>query len=395
MLRRVWYKLISMLHYLLLFKAPISAGSAPARLKLVCSYTFSHLQTVRCEEPGCTAVLHQPYGHVVCRSHSGCAVRIDDLIVWHPDGCEVCFALYERVQDESADQASRNDALGSLRAWVAGYGRNVPSGKPYVLDENIRNLLYPGAQISAAVPPEVAAPVIEQIRVETQPPQDENLYVEVSEEVAAINLDLEPMNTEQDQEVGREVSEVVGAGSLFDSPSSTASSFQGFQKSSYLEDRAQSAVLKLKKSRKAKGYKSATSRKATPFPPVKPRDTSPVASKFKATPSAKGASSRAAKASPPRQPAFDPEEFAGILLQKFTSEVDAKLNKLRRGCRARRLIEESYYISGNRLDLIFTDVPAIVKSKVCEFIGTSDHCTIELDISVNPYIPNATIGKTV
>ena len=60
-----------------------------------------------------------------------------------------------------------------------------------------------------------------------------------------------------------------------------------------------------------------------------------------------------------------------------------------------QLIEEPTHISGNRLDLIFTDVPAIVKSKVCEYIGTSDHCAIEMDISVNQYIPNATVSKTV
>ena len=60
-----------------------------------------------------------------------------------------------------------------------------------------------------------------------------------------------------------------------------------------------------------------------------------------------------------------------------------------------QLIDEPTHISDNRLDLVFTDVPAIVKTRVCGYIGTSDHCPIEMDISVNQHIPNATIEKTV
>ena len=60
-----------------------------------------------------------------------------------------------------------------------------------------------------------------------------------------------------------------------------------------------------------------------------------------------------------------------------------------------QLISEPTHINGNRLDLVFTDVPTIVNAKVCDFIGTSDHCAIEMSISVNQYIPNATIEKLV
>ena len=60
-----------------------------------------------------------------------------------------------------------------------------------------------------------------------------------------------------------------------------------------------------------------------------------------------------------------------------------------------QLISESTHKNGNRLDLVFTDVPAIVNAKVCEFIGTSDHCAIEMNISVNQYVPNSTIEKKV
>lgn len=87
--------------YLLEHKAPISAGFTSACLQIsILIYSLS-IQMVRCQESGCTAVLHQPCGHVVCRSHSGCAVRVGDLIVWHPDGCEVCYALFEQFQDKS------------------------------------------------------------------------------------------------------------------------------------------------------------------------------------------------------------------------------------------------------------------------------------------------------
>ena len=60
-----------------------------------------------------------------------------------------------------------------------------------------------------------------------------------------------------------------------------------------------------------------------------------------------------------------------------------------------QLIQEPTHISGNRLDLVFTDAPAIVETKVCEYLGTSDHCSIRMDIAVNQYIPNATIEKRV
>ncbi|XP_064095195.1 uncharacterized protein LOC135207395 [Macrobrachium nipponense] len=43
------------------------------------------------------------------------------------------------------------------------------------------------------------------------------------------------------------------------------------------------------------------------------------------------------------------------------------------------------------------NVTAVVKSKVCEYdiVGTSDHCAIEMVISVNQYIPKSTTGKMV
>ena len=60
-----------------------------------------------------------------------------------------------------------------------------------------------------------------------------------------------------------------------------------------------------------------------------------------------------------------------------------------------QLIQEPTHNSGNILDLVFTDAAALVKASVCENLGTSDHCSIRIDISVNQYIPNATIEKRV
>ncbi|XP_066955441.1 uncharacterized protein [Macrobrachium rosenbergii] len=122
------------------------------------------LQIVRCQETGCTAVLQQPCGHEVCHSHSACAVQVGDLVVWHPDGCEICYALYKLVTDVSSSRAIRASSLSTLKTWVGGFGRNVASGRPYVLSEEICNLLYPNAWISAAVPKDVAAPLIAWIR---------------------------------------------------------------------------------------------------------------------------------------------------------------------------------------------------------------------------------------
>ena len=60
-----------------------------------------------------------------------------------------------------------------------------------------------------------------------------------------------------------------------------------------------------------------------------------------------------------------------------------------------QLISEPTHKDGNTLDLVFTDVPAIVDAKVSEFIGTSDHCGIAMNVSVNQHIPSATIEKRI
>ncbi|XP_064078845.1 glutamyl-tRNA(Gln) amidotransferase subunit B, mitochondrial-like isoform X5 [Macrobrachium nipponense] len=58
------------------------------------------LQVVRCQAEGCHASLGNDNGHVVCRSHSNCAVALDDYVAWHPDACIVCYELVLLLTDE-------------------------------------------------------------------------------------------------------------------------------------------------------------------------------------------------------------------------------------------------------------------------------------------------------
>ncbi|XP_066955440.1 uncharacterized protein [Macrobrachium rosenbergii] len=283
------------------------------------------LQIVRCQETGCTAVLQQPCGHEVCHSHSACAVQVGDLVVWHPDGCEICYALYKLVTDVSSSRAIRASSLSTLKTWVGGFGRNVASGRPYVLSEEICNLLYPNAWISAAVPKDVAAPLIAWIRYETQTPQDENLCEEVAEEVAAINIDVEPMSVDDHQVEGRVVSEAGEGGRsrsiLFSSPSSS-SSFQGFSKSANLGDRSRSVIPKVKSLKKKDLPKRSRSQRSNPPAPSRlSLAPKPVTSSSKATPPSKGSRTRVSKAKPP-QPSFDSEAFADLLVQKISSKFE-------------------------------------------------------------------------
>ena len=63
------------------------------------------------------------------------------------------------------------------------------------------------------------------------------------------------------------------------------------------------------------------------------------------------------------------------------------------GCN--QLIDEPTHISGNSLDLVFSDMPSLVSSSVGAFIGSSDHCHLNIKIEVNQHIPNCTFKKTV
>ncbi|XP_066964337.1 uncharacterized protein [Macrobrachium rosenbergii] len=61
---------------------------------------FLTTRTVGCEEPGAPPPSQQPLRSRSLSDPRWLCGPPDDLIVWHPDGCEVCFALCTTVQDE-------------------------------------------------------------------------------------------------------------------------------------------------------------------------------------------------------------------------------------------------------------------------------------------------------
>ncbi|XP_066951824.1 uncharacterized protein [Macrobrachium rosenbergii] len=288
-----------------------------------CTQNLILLQVVRCQEQGCSAALHQASGHEVCRSHSGCAVHVGDLIVWHPDGCDVCYALYEQAIDDSADRKSRDASLQALKVWVSGFGRNVGAGNPYILSKDICNVLFPGAWITASVTDDVAAPLIAGIRELTQPsPDDSALSGGVSEDAADLDLGLESPNIVPEHQAGKGVSEA--GSSLFSSPSSTVSSFKGFSKSSHLTGVSGSIVPKVKSVRK-KTLPTPAGR--SEVPPAAARAASPVPSTSTASPSGLQAESQSRQVVPP-PPAFDTDSFFELLLERIDARVDSKLSGL-------------------------------------------------------------------
>ena len=63
------------------------------------------------------------------------------------------------------------------------------------------------------------------------------------------------------------------------------------------------------------------------------------------------------------------------------------------GCE--QLIHEPTHVSGNCLDLIFTDVPGVVASRVGSPIGTSDHSYISTSINIRQSVPDISFSRKV
>lgn len=63
------------------------------------------------------------------------------------------------------------------------------------------------------------------------------------------------------------------------------------------------------------------------------------------------------------------------------------------GCE--QLIDEPTHISGNCLDLVFTDVPGVVETAVLALVGTSDHNAISCQINLQFTVPDITISRKV
>ncbi|XP_064108924.1 uncharacterized protein LOC135217142 [Macrobrachium nipponense] len=221
------------------------------------------------------------------------------------------------MSNDQTDSASYHEARVALRKWVGGFGKNVPKGQPYVLDADLCSMIFSGATLTTAVPRDIAKPLIEAIQAATMTCLEEQQ--DLMEDVEAININAEPMVTEE--QVGGEVS---GASTLpSPSPSSSSSSFKGFSKP---KDRQgiQSVTPKVKKTLK-KGLR--------PVPPAakelsmasQPSTSSanPPAAMNPSPNKGTGTTSSFCKAA---EQVFDPEAFTNLLLTKVSGVIDQRLD---------------------------------------------------------------------
>ena len=64
-------------------------------------------------------------------------------------------------------------------------------------------------------------------------------------------------------------------------------------------------------------------------------------------------------------------------------------------CGCEQLISEPTHQSGNRLDLVFTDVSGIVTCGVGSPIGSSDHSLIKINVELDQVIPDIRFSRKV
>ncbi|XP_064107292.1 uncharacterized protein LOC135216138 [Macrobrachium nipponense] len=240
-------------------------------------------------------------------------------MIWFPESCAWCFELTSILLNDEADEESLKTAKASLRQWVSGFGRNAPQGCPYVLDSTLATRLFPGSP-SAAVKSEVAAPIIEAIRAAMAPNQEDQ---QLTGDVAALDIHLELMD---EQVSGVE----VPAGSFISpTPSSSSSSFLGFDKSvpsPWEGSRSVRPKVKPLKASKpsSKASKSTLLAKSASSPAPRPStsyDSSPAA---KAPPPSKGQRGKSAK---PKTTELDLQSdlLVDKLLSRFREVVDERI----------------------------------------------------------------------
>lgn len=61
-----------------------------------------------------------------------------------------------------SEEQSQAD-FDTMRRWVGGFGRNVGANQPYILSDELRQVLFPHSPSTSAVPSEEAQPIIEMI----------------------------------------------------------------------------------------------------------------------------------------------------------------------------------------------------------------------------------------
>ncbi|XP_068225978.1 WD repeat-containing protein 55 homolog [Palaemon carinicauda] len=114
-------------------------------------------------------------------------------MVWFPEACTLCYDLSTVLLNDDADEDALRAAKSSLRPWVSGFGRNAPTGCPYLLDGDMASRLFPRSS-SAAVPSALAAPMIEAIRMAIPLEEDNQL----SGDVSTLDINVEPMDEQED-----------------------------------------------------------------------------------------------------------------------------------------------------------------------------------------------------
>ena len=204
------------------------------------------LQKVRCPADDCRAEFQDSCGHSHCRAHSHCGYLINGVSVWHPDECHHCWNLWQILSNFELSQVERESAKASLVEWVKGFGKSC-KGKPYLLAESSRAILFPKAYASSVVSPLDAADVFQEIRYNMD---------QVVASLGHVDLTLEEMvdvsgkgNTEGDSSN----STTFKAKSVSDS-----GSFQGFSPN---EDRSPSVPPKSKKNASSSSSSSSRSSK--------------------------------------------------------------------------------------------------------------------------------------
>ena len=63
------------------------------------------------------------------------------------------------------------------------------------------------------------------------------------------------------------------------------------------------------------------------------------------------------------------------------------------GCE--QIVSSPTHVSGNRLDLCFTDVPGVVNIDIVPPLGTSDHSTLSIKLHTDFILPNLSYSRTV
>ncbi|XP_068243753.1 uncharacterized protein [Palaemon carinicauda] len=256
-----------------------------------CDLMLSLKRKVRCASKGCSVTFTDPVGHDVCRSHAHCAISFareagqTPYMVWFPESCSLCYELLSLLLNDEADEDSLKAARSSLQTWVSGFGRNAPQGCPYLLDGDMASRLFPGSP-SAAVPTDLATPLIDVIRA-VLPTEEEH---QLSGDVSALDIHVELM---YDQ-----VSGVEDLAESFLSPTpSSSSSFLSFDKPSaspwegYLLVRPK---VKPIKKQKPKPINPASPPTMSPVPGPSSAPDIPVMSKT--PPPSKGQRGKSAKA---------------------------------------------------------------------------------------------------